>query len=87
MNCHIKVGITGCLSSVKKGVRDDIEDGLATSDKVVLNTGELFLFSHKKVLFFSSSIFMFVKDILSVLPLPLCLASESLLLYHYSLVD
>jgi hypothetical protein len=79
VNCYIKISGSSCLGSDVGGVRAGVEDGLATSDEIVLGTGVLFLFSHKRVelLLFSPSVFVFIKDISSALSLLLYLVSEN----------
>jgi hypothetical protein len=79
VNCHLEISDSSCLDGDVGGVRVGVKDRLATSDRVVLGAGVIFLFSHKKVKLLLSSpfVFVFIKDISNALPLPLYLAFEN----------
>jgi hypothetical protein len=66
VNCHVGIGGFSCLGDDVGGVRVGVEDRLATSNRVVLGAGVIFLFSHKEVelLLSSPSVSVFIKDIL-----------------------
>jgi hypothetical protein len=56
VNCRTKIDIFCCLSGDVGGVGTGVEDRLTTSNKIVLGTGVIFLFSHKEVKLLLSSL-------------------------------